>query len=148
MRAGKALALALSPLYSPHPMPRTREDVETYLYQLDRRFEDQNGTLLVSTGSGSPPIAILIAAPIVVFRVTIGDVPGDDAHRLRLFQRLLEHNASDLMHSSYGVEGSRVVLSGALALDNLDVNELEATLSDIDLALVRHVPGLFAAATA
>jgi hypothetical protein len=129
-------------------MPRTREDVETYLYQLDRRFEEQHGTLLVSTGAGSPPIAIQIAPPIVVLRVVIGEVPTDDTHRLRLFQRLLEHNASDLMHSSYGVEGSTVVLSGALALDNLDANELEATLSDMDLALLRHVPGLFAAATA
>lgn len=129
-------------------MPRTREDVETYLYQLDRRFEEQHGTLLVSTGAGSPPIAIQIAPPIVVFRVAIGPVPGDDTHRLRLYQRLLEYNASDLMHSSYGVEGSTVVLSGALALDNLDVNELEATLSDMDLALLRHVPGLFEAATA
>ena len=127
-------------------MPRTREDVETYLYQLDRRFEDQHGTLLVSTGAGSPPIAIQIAAPIVVFRVTIATIPKEEGHRLRLFQRLLEHNASDLMHASYGLEGETVVLSGALALDNLDINELEATLSDIDLALVRHVPGLFEAA--
>jgi len=127
-------------------MPRTREDVETYLYQLDRRFEDQNGTILVSTGADAPPIAIQIATPIVVFRVTIGKVPEDPAHRLALFQRLLEHNASDIMHASYGVEGSTVVLSGALALDNLDINELEATLSDMDLALVRHLPGLFEAA--
>jgi hypothetical protein len=129
-------------------MPRTREDVETYLYQLDRRFEDQTGTLLVSTGAGSPPIAIQVAPPIVVFRVTIGAVPADDTHRLRLYQQLLQYNASDLMHSSYGVEGDTVILSGALALDNLDMNEIEATLSDMDLALVRHVPGLFQAATA
>lgn len=129
-------------------MPRTREDVETYLYQLDRRFEDQHGTLLVSTGADSPPIAIQVAPPIVVFRVAIGTVPEDPTHRLRLFQRLLEHNASDLMHSSYGVEGGQVILSGALALDNLDINELEATLSDMDLALVRHLPGLFEAARA
>jgi hypothetical protein len=128
-------------------MPRTREDVETYLYQLDRRFEEQHGTLLVSTGPDSPPIAIQIVAPIVVLRVVIGDLPEDDKHRLRLCKRLLEYNATDLMHSSYGIEGNRVVLSGALALDNLDANELEATLSDIDLALMRHVPGLFEAAT-
>jgi hypothetical protein len=127
-------------------MPRTREDVETYLTQLDRRFEDQHGTLLVSTGADSPPVAIMIAAPIVVFRVEIGQVPEDDSHRLRLFRRLLEHNASDLMHSSYGVEKDTVVLSGALALDNLDINELGATLSDIDMALDKHVRGLFEAA--
>lgn len=129
-------------------MPRTREDVENYLLQLDRKFEEQHGTFLVSTGPGSPPIAVQVAPPIVVFRVTIGAAPADDAHRLRLYQQLLQFNASDLMHSSYGVDGDTVVLSGALALDNLDVNEIEATLSDMDLALVRHVPGLFQAARA
>ena len=129
-------------------MPRTREDVETYLYQLDRRFEDQHGTLLVSTGAGSPPIAIQVAPPIVVLRVAIGIVPADDMHRLRLYEQLLQYNVTDLMHSSYGVENGNVILSGALPLENLDVNEIEATLSDMDLALVRHVPGLFEAARA
>ena len=133
-------------MYAAHPMPRTREDVETYLYQLNRRFEDQNGTLLVSTGAQMTPIAVQVAAPIVVFRVTIGTAPSDEAHRLKLFHRLLEHNASDLMHVSYGIEGNTIVLSGALALDNLDINELEATLSDLDLALMRQVPALFEAA--
>lgn len=129
-------------------MPRTREDVENYLLQLDRKFEDQHGTFLVSTGPGSPPIAIQVAAPVVLVRVEIGGVPADDMHRLRLYQQLLQYNATDLMHSSYGIDGDTVVLSGALALDNLDVNEIEATLSDMDLALVRHVPGLFEAARA
>lgn len=127
-------------------MPRTKEDVETYLYQLDRRFEEQHGTLLVSTGAHSPPIAVQVAPPVVVFRVAIGQAPKDEAHRIRLFERLLRFNASDLMHSSYGIEGDTVILSGALALENLDVNEVDATLSDMDLALMRHVPNLFEAA--
>lgn len=127
-------------------MPRTREDVESYLLQLNRKFEDENGTLLVATGSGTTPIALRVEAPIVLFRATIGAVPQDDLHQLRLFRRLLEYNATDLMHGAYGVQNGTVVLAAALALDNLDANELEATLSDLDLALLRHVPGLFEAA--
>jgi hypothetical protein len=46
------------------------------------------------------------------------------------------------MHASYGIEAGTVVLSAALELENLDMNELEAILSDIDLALARHVPVL------
>jgi hypothetical protein len=75
-------------------------------------------------------------------------VPEDDAHKVKLFKRLLEYNASDLMHASYGIEGSTVVLAAALALDNLDPNELDATLSDIDLALAKHIPALHDAAVA
>jgi hypothetical protein len=95
-------------------------------------------------------------------RVDIGSIPREEARLAPFFRKLLEYNATDLMHVSYGLdvshgggEGSapeaapdgprrhtpeRVVLSGALELSNLDINELEAALSDIDLALVRHVP--------
>jgi hypothetical protein len=129
-------------------MPRTAEDVENYLLHLDRRFENDGGTYLVTGGQGSTPIAIRVAPPIVAVRVAIGKVPGDAEHQARLFRRLLEFNASDLMHVAYGIEGDTVVLSTALELENLDLNELEAALSDVDLALARHVPALFEAAGA
>jgi hypothetical protein len=127
-------------------MPRTAEDVENYLLQLDRRFENQEGTFLVNGGEGTTVIAIRVAPPIVAVRVVIGAAPKDVEHQSRLFRRLLEYNASDLMHVSYGLEGDSIVLSSALELENLDLNELEATLSDVDLALARHVPVLHPAA--
>jgi Tir chaperone protein (CesT) family len=129
-------------------MPRTSEDVENFLLELDRRFENDNGTYLVSVGEEKPPIAIRVVPPIVAVRVAIGPVPTDDAHRLNLFRRLLEYNATDLMHAAYGIDNGTVVLSSALPLDNLDLNELDATLSDVDLALTRHVPALHELATA
>ena len=59
-------------------MSRTAEDVETYLLQLDRRFELDNGTFLLSSGPSVPPIAIRVAPPIVAVRVLIGATPTDD----------------------------------------------------------------------
>ena len=132
----------------PTPMPKTAEDVENYLIQLDRRYDNDAGTLLVSSSSGGPPIAIRVAPPIVAIRVFIGAIPDDTAHQVRLFRRLLEYNATDLMHASYGVQQDGVVLAAALELENLDKNELEATLSDMDLALARHVSVLKDAAQA
>jgi Tir chaperone protein (CesT) family len=127
-------------------MPRTAEDVENYLLQLDRRYVNDGGTYLLE-GPGATT-AMRVSPPIVAFRVAIGKVPEDEAQRMRFFRKLLEYNASDLMHISYGVDGEHVVLSGALELENLDINELEAVLSDIDLALARHVPALHEAAGA
>lgn len=123
-------------------MPRTVEDVETYLLQLDRTFENNHGTIVLTGRQGTPPIAIRVVPPVVAVRASIGPVPGDEAHQLRLFRRLLEYNATDLMHSSYGIEDNAIVLSAALALENLDQNELEVTLADIDLALARHIANL------
>jgi hypothetical protein len=128
-------------------MPRTAEDVENYLLQLDRRFENDGGTYLIS-GNGGTPIALRVAPPIVAVRVSIGPAPKDEAHQLRLYAQLLRYNASDLMHVSYGLENGNVVLSAALELENLDLNELSALLSDVDLALARHVPTLREAASA
>lgn len=122
-------------------MPRTAEDVENYLLQLDRRFENDGGTFLLTT-SGSTPIAIRVAPPVVAVRVLIGPIPEDAAHKAAVFEKLLRYNASDLMHIAYGIDGGEIVLSSALELENLDLNELEAVLSDIDLALARHVPDL------
>jgi hypothetical protein len=123
-------------------MARTAEDVETYLLELDRRFDLDNGTFLLSSGPSVPPIAIRVAPPIVAVRVLIGPAPADDMHKAKLYTRLLEYNATDLMHASYGIENGTIILSAALALDNLDKNELEATLSDIDVALARHISDL------
>ena len=124
-------------------MPRTAEDVENYLLQLDRRFENDGGTYLISAEShDQPPIALRVAPPIVAIRVAITEVPDVSEHQSALFRRLLEYNATDLMHVSYGIDNGTVVLSAALELENLDLNELEAALSDVDLALTRHVPVL------
>lgn len=123
-------------------MPRTAEDVENYLLQLDRRFDNDAGTYVIHGPADRPPIAVRVAPPIVAVRVVIGPIPGDEKHQATLFRRLLELNASDLMHVSYGLEKDSVVLSAGLELENLDLNELEATLSDVDLALARHVPEL------
>ena len=126
-------------------MPRTVEDVENYLLQLDRRFENDGGTFLLAGANGT--IALRVAPPIVAVRVTIGAVPTDQGQQARIFRKLLQYNASDLMHVAYGVEGDTIVLSAALELENLDLNELEALLSDVDLALARHVPTLRETAT-
>ena len=129
-----------------HGMARTHEDVETYLLTLARPFELDQGTFVVSSGPDSPPIAIRVEAPVVAVRVDIGAVPADTASHIELFRKLLELNASDLLHAAYGISHGHIVLSAGLELENLDVNELDATLSDIDLALARHVPALRAIA--
>jgi hypothetical protein len=122
-------------------MARTQEDVENYLNRLGRRFEPHGSTVVVSVGSGTQAV-LRVAPPIVALNVTIGPVPADEKVQLKLYRRLLELNATDLMHASYGVENAQIVLSFALALDNLDINEIDAALSDVDVALVTHTAEL------
>jgi hypothetical protein len=125
-------------------MARTNEDLEAYLQKLARRFERlEDGTYLVAGDQGQPPIAIRLAPPVVVAQVPIGSAPSaDTADTSKLFRHLLGLNAGELLHAAFGLDGDSIVLGAALEMDNLDVNELEAVLADMDVALAEHVPVL------
>ncbi len=123
---------------------RSVKDVEAYLQRMNRAYEPAPGaaeTFLVSSGDKYPPVAVRVDPPLVVLRVRIGDVPADP---LPVFREMLRLNARALVHSSYGVDEGRILLSSALELENLDYNELEAALDEIDLALAQQVPALAA----
>ena len=121
-------------------MARTVKDLEAYLAALGRHFEHTDGLLVVDgSGADAPPIYVRPEDP-VVFSVEIGPAPkGDAAHESAFFRRLLELNANDLLYCAYGLRGEAVVLSAALELENLDLNEVEAVFSDMDLALAQHM---------
>jgi len=136
---------------------RSEKDVEAYLLKLNRRFttvgdpladgaptpSGRPATFLVQSSDAMPPVALRVEAPLVVLRVHIGDAPNvNGSEHGALFRKLLELNARSLVHASYGLEDDRIVLSAALELENLDFNELEATLDEIDMALAQQVPGL------
>jgi hypothetical protein len=123
---------------------RTVKDVEAYLERMSRAYQSvagSNDTFLVSSGESYPPVAVRVDPPLVVLRVNIGSVPAEP---LELFRKLLQLNARELVHSSYGIDDGAILLSSALELENLDYNELEAALDEIDLALAQQVPSLAA----
>lgn len=124
---------------------RTARDVEAYLERMNRRYhvvDGHDGTYLVESSSNMPATAVHVDPPLVVMRVHVGDVDRADASRVALYERLLELNTEALVHTSFGLEGGRVVLTSALELANLDFNELEAVLDEIDLTLAQQVPPL------
>ena len=123
-------------------MATSTEDLEAYLVRLDRNFEKHDsGTYLVSLGADRPPAALRVAPPVVVVQVDIGKAPARGAkNEPALLRRLLELNVTDLLHVAYGIDSDRILLASALELSNLDINELEAVLANIDMAISQHVP--------
>lgn len=124
-------------------MIQSNEDLEGYLLRLERRFERaEDGTYLLSMGADRPLVALRVAAPVLVAQVEIGPAPEEDRAAAALFRKLLVLNATALVHAAYGLEGSTIVLAAALELKSLDLNELEAVLADLDMALANQVPTL------
>jgi hypothetical protein len=118
-----------------------RDDIESYLMRMDLPYEEIGpDTWMVRTGNGAENLVVTLAGPVAVFRCKVMGVP--ERQREECFRTLLELNVGDLLHGAYGIEGSSVVLGGALELENLDYNEFQATVEDIGLAVANHYPKL------
>ena len=87
-------------------------------------------------------VVVHYAPPVVILRVRVMELPASEPRRGELFRQLLEYNARDLVHGSYGLEGDHVVLTDTLALEDLDFSEFEASFDSITLALASHLGAL------
>jgi len=87
-------------------------------------------------------VVVHYAPPVVILRVRVMELPASEPRRGELFRQLLEYNARDLVHGSYGLEGDHVVLTDTLELENLDFNEFEASFESMILALAQHLGAL------
>ena len=118
-------------------MPRTAEDIESYLVKMRMAYDQPKpGFWVVRGASGIDSFVINMGGPVVVFRIKVMEVPKKN--REELFRTLLELNATDMIHGSYGLEGESVVLVDCLELENLDENEFQATFDDMALAVSNH----------
>ncbi len=121
-----------------------REDIESFLDRLSNEGathqEVEPGLWTVNPG-GELDMSVVIhhSPPVVVMRVKVMDSPNDGATSARLNRRLLELNATDLLHGSYGIDNGSVVLTEALELEHLDFEEFLAAYESITLALASHL---------
>jgi hypothetical protein len=122
----------------------THEDIEHFL---DRLSADGATHTVVSDGiwnvkpAGALDFGVVVhySPPVVVLRVKVMDLPKDAKSRHGLAHRLLEMNATDLLHGSYGIQNDSVILTEALELDHLDFEEFLAAYESITLALASHI---------
>ncbi len=120
----------------------TRDDVRSFLDRLDMPVEPVADDMwLIRTPEGAE-LVVNYAPPVLLLRVRVMPLPADQGRAGELSRRLLEYNARDLVHGSYGIEGSDIVLSDALELENLDFNEFRSSVDSLTLALASHVSAL------
>ena len=84
-------------------------------------------------------VVVHYSPPVVVLRVKVMDLPADTTQLNGLARRLLELNATDLLHGSYGIQHNTVVLTEALELAHLDFEEFLSSYESITLALASHI---------
>ena len=132
----------------------TKDDIESFLVRLAATgasySEVEPGFWIVRPNPDSelsvavnysPPVVLLPqgARSVVLLRVDVMSLPHDGTRSAELTKRLLELNASDLLHGSYGIQNDQIVLTEALELSALDYEEFLASYESMTLALASHL---------
>ncbi|HET6452258.1 MAG TPA: YbjN domain-containing protein [Spirochaetia bacterium] len=120
------------------------DKVEGYLVKLGLSFhEAAPGTWVVTHSEvGLEALIVQLADSVVVLRAPVMEVPVSG--REKLFQELLRLNASDMIHGAYAVDGSSVIIIDTLEAETMDLEELQASIDAIGLALAQHYRSLSA----
>ena len=123
---------------------RTDDDIEAYLMKMELPFESLGKGLWVVHDEENliENIVIYHNPPIVTIQVKVMPVPK--GNREQLFEKLLMLNATELVHGAYGIEEEAIVLVDTIQSPNLDLNELQASIDAVALALASHYDALSA----
>lgn len=127
----------------------TREDIEAFLDRLSAdgaTFREVEPGLWIVRPGGSLDFDVVVThnPPVVLLRVKVMPLPTAATDAAALNRRLLELNATDLLHGAYGIDGDAVVLTEALELAHLDFEEFLASFESMTLSLTGHLRELAA----
>lgn len=123
----------------------SREDLESYLLRMGVEYEEVDEAMwMIKPTGNSATVGVSYSPPVLLLRLKVMELPNDsDEGRLApFFRKLLELNATDIVHGSYGIEGNEVVLSDALELQDLDFSELQSSFESMLYAATSHTPKL------
>ena len=122
----------------------TKDDIESFLVRLAATgatfSEVESGFWIVRPSPDSDlSVAVNFSPPVLLLRVDVMSLPKNDTQTATLTRRLLELNATDLLHGAYGLQHEQIVLTEALELSALDFEEFLASYESMTLALASHL---------
>ena len=116
----------------------TQNDIEIYLDDCKFVFENVGEGLwrVESPDNNVDNIIVSYQSPILLLRVNLMQVPKSD--REKFYERLLQLNATEISHGAFGIEEDKVVLIDTLQVENLDRNELQASVDSLGFTVVQY----------
>jgi hypothetical protein len=122
----------------------TKDEIEGFLDRLGAEgasYSEIEPGLWVVRPNGELDFNVVVhfSPPVVLLRVKVMSMPTKAESVATLSRRLLELNASDLLHGSYGIEKDSIVMTEALELAHLDYEEFLAAYESITVSLASHL---------
>jgi len=120
------------------------EKIREYLLELDYDIlqqDEEDGVFVIENESeGIKNVVLIIADPILIVEQFLFDITGDSVDT---FKELLKKNR-DIIHGAFALDetGKKVLFRNTHECENLDLNELEATLNSLGLLLSEYTDEL------
>jgi len=120
------------------------QTVKDYLLELNFTIvqEDEGDGVIVveNEEEGIKNVVLIIADPILIVEQYLFDLPKNASD---IYQKLLAKNR-DIIHGAFALDesGNRVLFRNTHECENLDLNELEATLNSLSLLLSEYADEL------
>ena len=133
---GRALATPTSPEESMD----SPELIDDYLIRSGLEFDavDDGMWIIHDDVDHDDNIVVSYSPPLVVFRVKLMDSPEEPQARSSLYELLLRLNATEMVSGAYALEDGAVIATETLQSENLDLNEFQAAIDGLTLAIVEH----------
>ncbi len=119
-----------------------KEKVEGYMINLSLTFEavGDNIWLINDQEKGLGHVVVYAEDSLITIRAKVMELP--EKEREQFFEELLRLNASDMVHGAYALEESNVIIIDTLELQTMDLEEFQASLDALGLAIAQHYPRL------
>ena len=120
------------------------EKIREYLLELDYDIlqqDEEDGVFVIENESeGIKNVVLIIADPILIVEQFLFDITGDSVDT---FKELLKKNR-DIIHGAFALDetGKKGLCRNTHECENLDLNELEATLNSLGLLLSEYTDEL------
>lgn len=115
------------------------ERIRDYLFELEISPVEENSSsgyfVITDPGRHINNMYITLSESNLLIDQYIFDVPNDEpSYQAHLFKRLLQMSG-ELTHGSFILDetGNKILYHATLALENLDLNELDASINSITL---------------
>ncbi|MDF1549073.1 MAG: hypothetical protein P1P88_14710 [Bacteroidales bacterium] len=114
--------------------------VKNYLIELEYNIiseDEKDGSFVIERESeGINNLLIVCADPMLIIQQFLFEVKGDDA---AVYKSLLMKN-QDIIHGAFALDesGKKVLFRDTLQTENLDINEIEASLNSLAILLSEY----------
>lgn len=117
-----------------------KDKLEGYLIHLSMTYEEVGDHiwLINDEDKGLGHVVVFSEDSLVTIRAKIMEIP--EKNEQQFFEQLLRLNASDMVHGAYALENNDVIIIDTLELDTMDIEEFQASLDAIGLAVAQHYP--------